>query len=126
MAPATLNSPIGSLLHRALLAVLAAAVLCAQFTGAQHRIEHADRLAALARFVHAQAAGSAESASLPETAPWHDCAAYDAAALGDGPPAASAFCSPPPAGAARFAGASTPAAPLPHALGYLSRAPPRA
>ena len=102
------------------VAVIAPALLCAQLAGLTHRVEHprdaADQVAIAAELVAQSEHGSDAQ---------HDCAAYDAATLGGGPPLA-ADCGAPAQVASDRARVEFHAwvarAPV---LGYASRAPPR-
>jgi hypothetical protein len=129
-----------SLPLRALLALIVAALLCAQLAGVRHRVEHAAHagVPAAAAGDHHAADGFGRHAADAHagldhdshgehgSSSLHNCAAFDAAMLGDGPPNAAPATALAPDGAARF-GSTTPCAVArTTALGYLSRAPPRA
>ncbi len=101
----------------ALVAILLAG---AQIAGVGHRIAHAPGIGGQASWqtlLQEQDGGST---------PAHDCAAYDAAALSDGPPLAPpASASSPPTQHLNAAAFSAVADSSPH-LPFHSRAPPRA
>lgn len=121
------------LLVRALsIAALAVAVAGAQIAGGVHRIEHAQKSSAPragwhASWQHDHGADPVHlSAHEDGRKPVHDCAAYDAATLGNGPPIARPLLLADPAPeAALTAAAFTVADNSPH-LPFQSRAPPRA
>jgi hypothetical protein len=108
---------------------LAATMLVAQLAGLQHRIEHAggaplDHAPVFAVHDHGEGAPVDDHTDAGRST--HDCGAYDAATLGDGPPLGSDACRTtlrlPEA--ARIAHLAQPgSAPQ---LGFQSRAPPRA
>lgn len=124
-------SPIGAFST----ALLAVALVSAQIAGVAHRIEHAPgsdlqhRLALLQygeNFDDHSHDGRAEQHHHGDHTPKHDCAAYDAATLGNGPPLAQASPSlTAPPHLPVTAVFSTVADNSPH-LPFHPRAPPRA
>lgn len=108
-----------STLAVALTAWLAVALVGSQIAGQIHRVEHvpaqAGQFSEDALSIHADDGDSSR----------HDCAAYDAAALGDGPPVAqSTFAAaslPRPVATAHFVAVADNSPNLP----FHSRAPPR-
>lgn len=103
-------------------------MLCAQSAGHTHRIEHPhdieDRVAlALDRIDHAH---GPDADSGHDTAEQHDCAAYDAATLGDGPPLSMAATAVAQVASERARLAQHVWLARAPALGYAARAPPRA
>lgn len=124
MRAQTLHSAI----HRRLvIAVTAIAMLCAQAVGYAHRIEHPhdieDRVAlALDRIEHAHGEGADSGHGTVQP---HDCAAYDAATLGDGPPLSTAATAVAQVASERARLAQHVWLARAPALGYASRAPPR-
>lgn len=111
--------PKSSLIVRAFAALLAVALVGSQVAGQVHRVKHAPVHAG--QLVERALLFAADGGNGSQ----HDCAAYDAAALGDGPPvthsvSTEAFlpCSVPTAQIVAVVGN------LPH-LPFQARAPPR-
>lgn len=101
------------------IALLAVVLAGAQVAGVTHRITHAPGLGGQASWQTQQNQDGGRT-------PAHDCAAYDAATLADGPPLAqSASASTPPTQHLHAAVFSAVADRSPH-LPFHSRAPPRA
>lgn len=119
------------------VALLAAALVGAQIAGVEHRIAHApgsDQHRAHWQALlhdrndeeHSREDHAHHVHDGGDEAPAHDCAAYDAATLGDGPPIASSKpAATPPPQSARSTGGNAVVDNCPH-LPFHSRAPPRA
>ena len=110
-----------SLRRLSFVALLALALVGAQIAGVAHRIEHAPTPSEHDGHAHGPSADQDHGGS-----PSHDCAAYDAATLGDGPPLQIATqTSTRPAHVAIATIVSAVADTSPH-LPFHPRAPPRA
>jgi ABC-type Zn2+ transport system substrate-binding protein/surface adhesin len=132
MSNRTHRPSFAAALQRWLLAIVAIAVVGAQSYGGLHRIEHAHLAAGGAAFDASHEAHGhdhdhdhAHDFATDDSGDGrHNCAAIDALALGDGPPATTSLAAAEePATGARFAAAAVPAAharPCP----FEARAPP--
>jgi hypothetical protein len=116
----------GSCARAVVTAVVALALLLAQWAGQAHRIAHPndpeERVAPAWSLLHERSPGVDDG--LGDTL--HDCAAYDAAALGAGPPLDASASALPCATPAPTPVAATRGPGSVDALGYSPRAPPRA
>ena len=114
-------------LRRAVAVIAAVTLLLAQWAGHTHRIEHPHDLeerVALAWSVLDERDHALDHDT--GAAPHHDCAAYDAATLSDGPPLAVALGTDPARADERALRAERAWTVAAAALAYQSRAPPRA
>lgn len=116
-----------SFVRDTLLVLLAAAVVLAQSAGLTHRIEHGPGSAAYAeRVAHFERALAEPAQERDAQTPAHDCALFDAATLNDAPPQAIVLTGEVPPQATHAAGQAVVVLSAEPALGYASRAPPRA
>ncbi len=115
------NKPL-SLARACSTALLALALIGAQFAGVKHRIEHAPVLDDHSAYALLEHDHDHEDDRLPT----HDCAAYDAAAVGDGPPLAQSRWISDPTPKALVAALVSKVADTSPQLPFHSRAPPRA